>query len=94
MSWSLEQRGYLSISAILYGFLFIFLITASLAAYILMQSHYGIKYNQFGAISKGYQSVGKDDNDDKSSVEKPRFLERQAKADHWLAGGKGQEEEV
>ena len=54
MTWSLQPRGYLSISAILYGLLlFIPFITAVIAAYIFMRSHYGILYNQFGVISKG-----------------------------------------
>jgi len=29
-----------------------------------MLSHYGIKYNQFGVIVKGYTSVSKEDDDD------------------------------
>ena len=63
MSWSIEPRGYQSTSAALYGLLlFIPPVTAIIAAYIFMLSHYGIKYNQFGAISKGYQSVSKEDD--------------------------------
>ena len=70
MSWSLEPRGYVSISATLYGLLlFIPFITAVVAAYIFMLSHYGIKYNQFGVISKGYQSVSKEDDDSRSIKE-------------------------
>ena len=62
MSWSLQLRGYLSISAILRSLLpLIPFTTALIAAYIFMRLHYGIKYNQFGVISKGYQSVAKDD---------------------------------
>ena len=79
MSWSLQPRGYLSISAILCGLLFIPFITALIAASIFMRSHYGIKYNQFGVISKGYQSVGKDDNDDRSFVEKLGFTSHKQK---------------
>jgi len=75
MTWSLQPRGYLSISAILYGLLlFIPFITAVIAAYIFMRSHYGILYNQFGVVSKkGYQSLGKDDDDDRSLGEKLGF---------------------
>jgi alpha-1,3-glucan synthase len=54
MTWSLQPRGYLSVSTILYGLLFTPFLTALIAAYIFMRSHYGIKYNQFGVISKGY----------------------------------------
>ena len=54
MSWSLQPRGYLSVSTILYGLLSIPFITTLIATYIFMRSHYGIKYNQFGVISKGY----------------------------------------
>ena len=80
MSWSLEPRGYLTISAILYGLLlFISFVTAFLAAYIFMQSHYCIKYNRFDVISKGYQPVGKDDDDDRSFVEKLGFLSGKTK---------------
>ena len=67
MSWSLEPRGFSTVSAILYGLLlFIPFATALVAAYVFMLSHYGIKYNQFGVISKGYQSLSKDDDDSKS----------------------------
>jgi len=67
MTWTLEPRGYLSISGTLYGLLlFIPFITALAAAYIFMRSHYGIKFNEFGVISKGYQSLSKDDDDSKS----------------------------
>ena len=80
MSWSLEPRGYLTISDILYSLLlFIPLVTAFLAAYIFMQSHYGIRYNQFGIISKGYQSVGKDDDNNRSFVEKLGFSSSETK---------------
>ena len=84
MSWSLEPRGHLSISTILYGLLlFISFVTAFLAAYIFMQSHYGIKYNRFDVISKGYQPVGKDDDDDRSFVEKLGFSSVKTK---WIVG--------
>jgi hypothetical protein len=73
MTWSLQPRGYLSVSTILYGLLFIPFLTALIAAYIFMRSHYGIKYNQFGVISKGYQSLGKEDDGDRSFVEKLGF---------------------
>jgi len=33
-----------------------------------MLSHYGIKYNQFSVISKGYHSVSKEDDDDGRSI--------------------------
>ena len=69
MSWSIEPRGYQSTSAALYGLLlFIPPVTALIAAYIFMLSHYGIKYNQFGVISKGYHSVSKEDDDDGRSI--------------------------
>ena len=74
MTWSLQPRGYLSISAILYGLLlFIPFLTALLAAFIFMRAHYGIRYNQFGVISQGYQSVNKDDDDERSIGEKLGF---------------------
>jgi len=65
MSWRIKSRGYQSTSAALYGLLlFIPPVTATTAAYIFMPSHCGIKYNQFGVISKGYHSVSKEDDDD------------------------------
>ena len=74
MTWSLQPRGYLSISAIIYGLLFIPFITAVIAAYTFMRSQYRILYNQFGVVSKeGYQSFGKDDDDDRSFGEKLGF---------------------
>jgi len=69
MTWSIEPRGYQTTSAALYGLLlFIPPITAIIAAYIFMLSHYGIKYNQFGVIAKGYASVSKEDDDDGRSI--------------------------
>ena len=74
MAWSLEPRGYSSISTILYGLLLVIpFITALIAAFIFMKTHYGIKYNQFGVISKGYQSVSKSDDDDRTFVERLGF---------------------
>ena len=75
MTWSLQPRGYTSISAILYGLLlFIPFLTAVPAAYIFMRSHYGILVNKFGVVSKkGYQSLGKNDDDDRSFREKLGF---------------------
>ena len=74
MTWSLQPRGYLSISATLYGLLLIIPpIAALLAAFIFMRAHYGIKYNRSGVISKGYQSVRKDDDNEKSLGEKFGF---------------------
>jgi len=87
MTWSLQPRGYLSISAILYGLLlFIPFITTIVATYIFMRSHYGILDNQFGVVSKkGYQSLGKDDDDDKSFGEKLGFSShKQTEIISWL----------
>jgi len=74
MTWSIEPRGHSTISSILYGLLlFIPFLTAFLAAYIFMRSHYGIQYNKYGVISKGYQSLEKEDDDDRSIGEKLGF---------------------
>ena len=46
MTWSLQPRGYIAVGTTLYWLLlFIPPITAIVAAYIFMLSHYGIKYN-------------------------------------------------
>ena len=76
MTRSFQPRGYFSISSIFYGLLlFIPFLTAVLAASIFMRSHYGILVNKFGVVSKkGYQSLGKDDDDDRSFGEKLGFL--------------------
>ena len=67
MTWSLQPRGHFSTTAILYGLLlFIPFLTALLAAFIFMRAHYGIKHNQFGVTSQGYQSVSKNNDDEKS----------------------------
>ena len=77
MSWSLQPRGYYSISAIIYDLLlFIPFLTAFFAAFIFMRTHCGIKCNKFGVISKGYQSLSKDDDDGRSFVEKLGFSGR------------------
>jgi len=71
--WSLKPRGYLAICAIVYGpLLFIPSITASIAVYVFMWSHYVIKFDEFGVISKLYQTLGKDD-DDRPFIEKLGF---------------------
>ena len=59
-------------------------ITALTAAYTFMRSHYGIKLNESGVISKGYQSLSKDDDDSKSIGENTRFLKSQTNGDHRL----------
>ena len=86
---------YLTISAILYSLLlFIPFVTTFLAAYIFMQLYYGIKYNQFGVILKGYQSIGKDDDDNRSFVEKLSFLSGKTKQIIGWPEEKGKRREV
>jgi len=72
---SSEPSGYLAISAIFHGLLlFISFLTAFIAAYIFVWSHYGIKFNEFGVISKGYHILGKEDDDGRSFVEKQKVI--------------------
>ena len=65
-AWSLEPRGYLSISATLYGLLlFIPFLAAFFTALVFMRTRYGIKYNKFD-VSSGFWSVGREDDEDRS----------------------------
>jgi alpha-1,3-glucan synthase len=71
MSWSLRPRGYQLTSVIIYGLLLsIPFLTALIATFIFMTTHYGIKFNKFGVITQGYKSVSKNDDGEKTIGEK------------------------
>ena len=87
MTWSLQPRDYLSISATLYGLLLIIPPARPSRRVHLHKAQYGIKYNQFGLLSKVYQSVRKDDDQEKTIAREVWFFESQGKGDHRLARG-------